>query len=87
MFQVHWVKGRYVLGNGNIICPQEIVKYAFSRPAFPPLCRGTLVCHERLSGVPWKMIKNFLISVIISYYYFKSVLLVIIMSVCGFYKY
>ncbi len=49
-----------------------------------PLCRGTLVCRDRLSGVPWKIIKNcysFLISIIFRYYYFKLVLLVIVMSV------
>ncbi len=36
--------------------------------------------------MPWKMIKNFLFAYI-SFYYFKSVQLVIVMSVCGFYKY
>ncbi len=49
-----------------------------ARPVFPSL--GTL------SSVPCKIIKNFLISTIFRYY-FKSVLLVIVMSVCGFYKY
>ncbi len=55
-------------------------KLIYFRAVFPNHCAA-------LSGVPWKMIKNFLISIIFRFYYFKSVLLVIVLSVCGFYKY